>query len=143
MNKRKIIIFLMVFVLGIMIIISIKYLSFQFNNSKPNKNEPEKVLKKEEIEINGIEEISIIKSEVVQTNKTYNIYLTIKNISGHELEKSNLKILIKDQDNNIIEETFIQDVEKLEIDEERGIQISTVKDISKDKNYKYFLERVQ
>ena len=86
-----------------------------------------------------INEIIVIDSRIEKLGKVSNIFIKIKNNTNNEIDKSDLKLIIYDKDNNIVLISNIYNVDKFNIGEEREVQVATNNDISNA--YKYIVEK--
>ena len=137
MKKEKII--KIIFIALIVGISGIIIISNKVKNSKLLLNEPIVENIKEDVELNDLDEITVIDARIEKLEKTSYIFIKIKNNTNEVINKRDLKLTIKDKDDNILLVSYIKDVEELKTDEERGFQFATDNDI-KDA-FKYIIEK--
>lgn len=109
-----------------------------FKNNKAIVNDKPEV---ENIKVdNTINEITIVNSRIEKLGKSSSIFVKIKNNTNDAINNSNLKLTIFDKDDNILLVSIIQNIDKLEIGDEREFQVTTSNDISNAS--KYVVEKV-
>ena len=149
MKNKKIIISIIILIIGLGIIFgTIITFNKKENRKKPivdNQDKEIVVLKEKNINFEDtkkVKELDVINSRVQKTNISYDIFLTIKNVSGHVLEESDLKVIVKKSNGESVVESVIKNVSQLDINEEKLLQISTTVDIMENDNFVYILERL-
>ena len=134
-NKKKIIIIIIILIIGVVS----SLLIINKNNNKLVLNDKPVV---EDIKVDSkINEITVVSSRIEKSGKSFSIFVKIKNNTDSVIENSNLKLSILDKNNEVILESIIENVPKLEIGSEVEFQVSSeteLKDVSK-----YIVEKVE
>jgi len=137
-NKNKILIIIgIVLVLGISIFIILN----SNNIFKKSVALDEDKLIVEKIKIDDFNEITVLDSRIEKLGKLSDIYVKVKNNTGSNIDKSNLKLTIYDKDNNLLLTSYINEFNNFNVGDEREFQVSTISDISNAS--KYIVERVK
>lgn len=142
-NKNKILIILIILIVVLIFIFLFRINSTSnSNNNNNSKTNNTKILEKSNIDFQKNDEYEIKDSLLINTESSSEILLTIKNVSNHNLEERNLKIVVKDENQKMIFESFIDGIAPMEINSERKLQLTTTSKLSADKKYNYYIEVV-
>ncbi|MBR3660683.1 MAG: hypothetical protein IKN63_02135 [Bacilli bacterium] len=139
-SKRNKIIIIIGIVLVVIIGISIFFIIR--NNNKGNKlilDDDKPIVENIKVD-NTINEISVVSSRIEKLGKVSSIYVKVKNNTDSIIDKSDLKLTIKDSNDNVILTSYIKEFNNFNIGEEREFQVSTSSDISNAS--KYIVEKV-
>lgn len=122
LSHKKIII-----IIGIVLILLIS-LFIIFNRSnifKSNKLVIDKNTTVEKIKVDDFDEITVLSSRIEREDNSSSIYIKIKNNTKEVIDNSNLKLTIYDKDKNLLLESKIENIKRLEIGAEVEFQVST------------------
>lgn len=140
-NKNKIIIIVSILlIVGVCVFIILnrnnifKKIDKIVSNTKVTTNINDKIN-------SNINEITVIEGKVEKIDKAVKIYIKMKNNTNEEIDKSNLKLLVYDINNNLIMETIIENVEKFAVGQERLIEVAANKDLTNAS--RYVIEKVK
>ena len=136
-NKKVLIIIGIVLVigLGLFFILNKDIIKngFILDNGKP-------IVKEIKVD-NKLKEISVISSRIESVGKFSSIFIKIKNNTGSDIDKSDLKLTIYDKNNKLLLTSYIKEFNDFKVNEEREFQVSTNSDISDAS--KYVVEKVE
>ena len=136
-NKNRILL-----ILGIVLVVGISiFLVLNRNNifkSKKIAINDKPIIEKINVGSN-INEITVTDARIEKLGTVSNIFVKMKNNTNSEIDKTDLKLNVLDNNNNILLVSIINNVEKFNIGSEREIQVATNNDISKA--YKYVIEK--
>ena len=134
-DKKKLLV-----IVGIVLVVGIcSVLLISNRNKLSNKNNKVAVNDQpvvEKIEVDStINEISVISARIEKLNDVSSIYVKIKNNTNSVIDKSDLKLIIKDSSDNVLLTSFIKDFNDFKVGEEREFQVSTKNDITNASKY--------
>ena len=129
-NKIIILVVILILVVGLTIFFVIR----NHNNNKLILEEEKPVVEKIEIN-NTINEISVVSSRIEKLGRVSSIYVKVKNNTDSIIDKSDLKLTIKDKDDNILLTSYIKEFNDFKVSEEREFQVSTESDITAASTY--------
>ena len=136
-NKKVLIIIGIVLVigLGLFFILNKDIIKngFILDNGKP-------IVKEIKVD-NKLKEISVISSRIESVGKFSSIFIKIKNNTGSDIDKSDLKLTIYDKNNKLLLTSYIKEFNDFKVNEEREFQVSTNSNISDAS--KYVVEKVE